>query len=133
MQGADSANLVEFAIRTVLDELKGNVGPILDPGKFQSTNIYGDTCLGAPSFKIRNGELVTTVGGVKIVKRAGVLDGRNQDPDCGKGGMSQGNGRGMRCGLTSPDRMSSGVKNETAVEREGSTSSCVVVPTYRMD
>lgn len=37
----------------------------------------------------------------------------------------------MCCRLTSPDRVSSGIKDETGVEREGSTGSCVVISTCK--
>ena len=74
-------HLVEAAIGAVLDELKSNVGLIANSWESQGTNVDRHTPLGALPLKVRNGKLITTVGGVEIIKRVRVGDGRDLDSD----------------------------------------------------
>jgi hypothetical protein len=82
----DASHLVEGTIRTVLDELKGDVGPIADPREPQRLDVYGDTALGALSLEVGDSKLVTAVSDVKVGKGAGVLGSRNHDSGCEEGG-----------------------------------------------
>ena len=81
-----SSYLVEAPIRTGLDNLDGNVGPIGDSWKPQSADADGDTPLGALPLVVGNSELVTAVSGVKVLKRVWVGDGGDLDSDYEKRG-----------------------------------------------
>ena len=71
-------------IGAVLDELKGNVGPIGNSRKSQSTNVDGDAPLGTLALIVRNGELVAAVRSVEVFERVRVGDSGDLDSDCEK-------------------------------------------------
>ena len=79
-------HLVELAIGAVLDELKCNVGSVANSRKSQSTDVDGDASLGALSLEVGNSKLITTVGGVEVIKRVRVGVSRYLDSDCERGG-----------------------------------------------
>ena len=75
-----------MAIGAILDELKSNVGSTANSRKSQSTNVDRNTSLGSLSLEVRNSKLITTVGGVEVIKRIRVGVSRYLDSDCERGG-----------------------------------------------
>lgn len=81
-----SPHLVEFAIGTILNELKGDVGAIPNSWKPQSTDVGRDTPLSTLTLVVGNSKLVAAVGGMEGIKRIRVGKGGYLDPDCEKRG-----------------------------------------------